>query len=68
MATKTNKKVRLTLAGFDGNAFNLLGKFTRAARKDGWTEAEIKRVTDDAKSGDYHHLLQVLSDVCEDEE
>jgi hypothetical protein len=54
------KKVRLTLVGLDGNAFALMGAFQRAARKQGWTQAEINAVLAEAKSGDYDHLLATL--------
>ena len=54
------KKVTLCLIGLDGNAFNLLGHFQRAAREQGWSAAEIKSVLTDATSSDYDHLLQVL--------
>ena len=54
------KKVALSLIGLDGNAFNLLGQFQRAARRQGWTDAEIRNVFDDATSGDYDHLVSVL--------
>lgn len=66
MATTTKKKVRLTLAGLDGNAFVLLGAFRRQAKREGWSEAEIDGVMTDAKSGNYDHLLEVLVDHCED--
>jgi hypothetical protein len=56
----SDKKVKLNLVGLDGNAFVLLGSFQAAARRQGWTKEEIKEVLDDAMSGDYDHLLQVL--------
>jgi hypothetical protein len=55
-----SKKVTLQLVGLDGNAFNLLGQFQRAARRQGWSPEETKVVIDEATSGDYDHLLQVL--------
>ncbi len=54
------KQITLELVGMDGNAFALLGAFRRQAKKEGWTQEEIDVVLDDAKSGDYNHLLQVL--------
>ncbi len=59
MAT-TLRKVKLDLTAQDGNAFFLMGAFSRAAKRQGWPADEIKRVVDDARSGDYDHLLQVL--------
>lgn len=55
-----DKKVKLDLVGLDGNAFSLLGGFSRAARKQGWKQPEIDSVINEAKSGDYDHLLQTL--------
>ena len=55
-----DRKVKLQLAGSDGNAFAILGRFQRAARAQGWTSAEIKVVTAEATSGDYQHLLATI--------
>ena len=60
-----DKKVRLRLVGVDGNAFSLLGAFRRAASREGWTEAEIKKVTDRAMMGDYDNLVATLAAHCE---
>lgn len=59
------KRVKLELAGIDGNAFYLLAAFSRQARREGWTQPEIDAVILDAKSGDYDHLLQVLIAHCD---
>ena len=59
-----NKKVKLNLVGKDGNAFNLMGLFQQQARKEKWTKEEIDEVLDDARSGDYNHLLCVLVRHC----
>lgn len=56
----TTKKVPLKLEGMDGNAFFILGAWKKSARKSGWSEEEIKSVVDDAKSGDFDHLLSVI--------
>jgi len=66
MAKVEPKKVQLSLVGLDGNAFNLLGMFQRQARKEGWLQAEINDILEEASSGDYDHLLQTLIDHCED--
>lgn len=54
------KKVKMNLAGLDGNAFSLMGAFQREARKQGCTPAEITAVLTECQSGDYDHLLQTL--------
>lgn len=63
-----NKKVNLCLVGLDGNAFSLMGAFSRQARKEKWTSEEINEVLNDATSGDYNHLLGVLASHCEESE
>jgi hypothetical protein len=60
------KKVSLKLVGLDGNAFSLMGAFQRQARKEGWSKEEINTVLADCMSDDYHHLLGVLMEHCED--
>lgn len=60
----TNKTITLELVGLDGNAFFLMGAFSRQARREGWTQEEIDEVLIDCKSGDYDHLLQVLVKHC----
>lgn len=72
--SKIDKKVKIELAGLNGNAFFLMGIFSKNAVKQGWTPEEIKTVMDEAMSSDYDHLLQVLiahtepPDVDEDED
>lgn len=66
MAQIVEKKVTLELVGLDGNAFSLLGAFMRQAKREKWTEPEIKLVTDEAMSGDYDHLLATLAEHCDD--
>jgi ERCC4-related helicase len=61
---KKIKQINLNLVGLDGNAFNLLGKFRQQAKKEGWTEEEIKKVLDKAKSGDYNNLVCTLDEYC----
>ena len=57
------EKLNLDLVGQDGNAFALLGFFSREAKKAGWTKEEIKEVVDKATSGDYDNLLVTLMSV-----
>ena len=59
-------KVKMTLIGVDGNAFSLMGAFSCEARKQGWTNDEIKVVTDECMKGDYDHLLCTLMDNIDD--
>lgn len=60
-----NKTINLSLVGLDGNAFSLMGAFQRQARREGWTQEEIKTVLDECMSGDYDHLLVTLMQHCE---
>ena len=65
MEKLVDKTVKLNLVGIDGNAFSLMGAFSRVARQEGWTPEEIKLVTDSCMSGDYNHLLATLANHCE---
>lgn len=64
------------LVGEDGNAFSILGRFQRAARRHGpdqkpfLTKAEIEAVCAEARSGDYDHLLRTFIpfDSCANED
>ncbi len=59
------KKIKLNLIGLDGNAFAIMGAFQKQAKKEGWSEKEISDVINEAKSGDYNHLLNTISEHCE---
>ena len=50
-----------SLVGQDGNAYSLMGYTQKAMRDNGFTKDEIKVMLDDAKSGDYYHLIAVCS-------
>ena len=58
----------MQLAGLDGNAFALMGAFSRNARRQGWTSDEIDTVLTECRSGDYDHLLCTLMDNIDDDE
>ena len=58
--------VYLDLSSIDGNAYSLMGNWAAAARRARWPKVEIDRVLAQAKSGDYNHLICILSDNCED--
>jgi len=60
-----DKKVKLNLVGLDGNAFVLMGVFSKQAKREGWTKDEISEVIDKCKSGDYNNLLSTLADHCD---
>lgn len=60
-----NKKIILDLTTIDGNAFSIMGAFSRQARKEGWTKEEITEVLDKAMEGDYDNLLRVIIRHCE---
>ena len=57
----TEKKPRLKLTGEDGNAFAILGKAFREARRAGWSPEKIKEYKDKATKGDYDNLLAVTT-------
>ena len=53
-------KVALDFDRVEGNADALLDAFRRAARQQGYPQADIDRVIAEARSGDYGHLVDVL--------
>jgi hypothetical protein len=59
------KKVSLDLTEIDGNAFALLAAFRRQARREGWSDGEIKSVLDEARVADYDHLVSTLVKLCD---
>ena len=50
--------VHVKLVGEDGNAFAILGRCQRAAKKAGLEKEEIEAFMTEARSGNYDHLLQ----------
>jgi len=58
-------KVKCRLVGEDGNAFSILGRFQKAARRAGWSKEETDAVIKEAMSGDYNHLLAFLCRHCD---
>ena len=63
-----NKRAKGSLVGQDGNAFYLMGYFSRQARKSGWSQKEIDLVLAEAKADDYNHLLCTLDSYLEPED
>lgn len=63
-----NKKVNLRLVGLDGNAFSLMGAFSKQARREGWSKPEIDMVMSKCMSGDYDNLLCTLMAHCDEED
>jgi len=56
------EKPELELTGQDGNAFFILGKAVRAARKAGWSKERIEEFQNKAMSGDYNNVLSTCMD------
>ena len=50
-------EVSLELVGQDGNAFSILGRAQKAARRAGLSREVIEKFMAEATSGDYNHLL-----------
>lgn len=65
MENRIGKTLDLELVGVDGNAYAVMGVFSRQARREGWTQEEIDLVLEEAQSGDYNHLLCTIMTYCE---
>lgn len=61
-----DKTVQMQMLGEDGNAFAIMGQFQREAKRQGWSQQEIDAVLEEAKSGDYNHLLYTIDNHIED--
>lgn len=59
------KTVTLQLVGLDGNAFALMGAFSKQARREQWPKEDVDKVLDACKAGDYDHLLATLMEHCD---
>ncbi len=59
---KPETRPKLEMVGHDGNAFSILARATRAARKAKWTEEQIESYKKEAMAGDYDHLLMTTMD------
>jgi len=59
-----DKKITMKLVGLDGNAFSVMGAFSRQAKREGWEQKEIDLVLNEAMSGDYNHLLATIMEHC----
>lgn len=55
------KKVEGTLVGVDGNAFAILGHWSRLARRQHWSSEDIEKVLDVCYGGDYNQLVSTLT-------
>jgi hypothetical protein len=60
--SKPRVKPPVKMVGEDGNAFAILARCQRAARRAGWTREQIDEFMDEAKSGDYTHLLGTVTE------
>ena len=56
------------IVGQDGNAFGIMGRFSKSAKKMGWIKENIDLVLDEMKSGDYNHLLVVTMEFSQESE
>ena len=61
---KVDKTIKLNLVGIDGNAFSIMGAFSKQAKKEKWAKEEISTVLGEARSGDYNHLLATIMSYC----
>jgi len=64
---QTDPKPTVELVGQDGNAFAIIGRCNKAARKAGWTPKQVKALNDEMIAGDYNHVLQVAMTFFEEE-
>ena len=61
------KRATVRLVGQDGNAFSILARCMSAGRKAGYTKDQLTEFHKEATSGDYDHLLCVVTEWFNDE-
>jgi hypothetical protein len=65
MSLEGLEKPVVELVGQDGNAFAILGRCRKAARKAGWTSEQTEEFMKLAMNGDYDHLLRTAMEYFE---
>jgi len=58
-------KPEVQLSGNDGNSFAVIGRVKKAMSVAGATQEEMDAFLEEARSGDYDHLLQTCFDYVE---
>ena len=48
----------VTLSGIDGNVYAIFGACSKSARRNGISQKEVDTFLNEAKQGDYDHVLQ----------
>ncbi|QMU66746.1 MAG: hypothetical protein GKR88_15345 [Flavobacteriaceae bacterium] len=65
MKKNIEKTINLDLVRVDGNAFAIMGAFSKQAKREGWTKEEIECILDEARSSNYEHLIATIANHCE---
>jgi len=65
MSNEIIKWGEIQLSGEDGNAFMILAKCRTQMKKMGASPQQVQAFNDQATSGDYDHLLQVVQEWFE---
>jgi len=56
----SEEKPVLDVSYVSGNVFALLGRARKVARRAGWSEEDIEKMTDECREKDYDHAIQTL--------
>ena len=60
MTCPAHQEIKINLEGVDGNTYSILGVVGRAMRRGDVSQSDIDTFFQEAKSGDYNHLLQTV--------
>lgn len=58
-------KTKYALDEENGNAYAIMAYVCKAMKREGKSNEEIGNYLEDAKSGDYHHLIEISAGMCE---
>ena len=67
MTTPKYPHVKVKMTGEDGNAYAILGRVHQAMKKAKVPRSQITAFFNEAKSGDYDHLLRTVMQTVETE-
>lgn len=60
-------QVSVKLIDEDGNALSIVGRVSKAMRRDGLSEEQVSEYTKEALSGDYNHVLSTTMNYVNEE-
>ncbi len=58
-------KPKIKIKDVEGNAFQILSRCQTAAKRADWSQDDLQKFLNEARKGDYQHLLEVTQQYFE---